>query len=245
MSKSMIKIMILSIVLLAIIGLVTLLAITKLKVGTIETMSIKDISKSKADLVKANSNLVQAGQNYGTKINSLDTVKTEYKTEKAKYESISEGTISIIQDATKDEKYFIEYLWITLGNYAKAHSLKLTVVDPGSKVTSDLTKAAAPATTPTTGTTTTPPATTTTTTTTGTPATTPAATPATTTGAIAAKDNVVTIQLKGSYLKVADFVFEVENDKTLRFKLDNISMKTAGGTDIIASFEVKSLVIIK
>lgn len=271
MSNSMIKIIILVGVLVIIIAAVTTLCITSIGLGPIKTLAIKDITKSKSNLEKANAALVAAGSTYSNKETELATTKTEYNAEKTKYEAISDQTISIIQDATKDEKYFIEYLWITLGTYAKSHSLSLTVIDPGSKASSDQSstatnKTTTPGATTPTGTTEKAPlvetieassaTTTTTPATTNSGATTQAATnPATTTktpsatnnagSTTTAKSNVVSIQLKGNYLNIADFVFEVENDKTLRFKLDNISMKTSGGTDITASFEVKNLVIIK
>lgn len=44
---------------------------------------------------------------------------------------------------------------------------------------------------------------------------------------------------------MADFVFEVENDKSLRFRLDNIKMKSAGGTEVLASFKVKDFTVLK
>ena len=40
-------------------------------------------------------------------------------------------------------------------------------------------------------------------------------------------------------------VFEVENDQSLRFRLDNIKMTSAGGTEVIASFNVKDFTVLK
>ena len=57
--------------------------------------------------------------------------------------------------------------------------------------------------------------------------------------------NALTLQVKGSYINVADFVFEVENDKSLRFKLDNIKMKSAGGIEVVTSFNVKDFTVLK
>ena len=53
------------------------------------------------------------------------------------------------------------------------------------------------------------------------------------------------IQVKGSYMDISDFIFEVENDKALRFKLDNISIEYVSGTTIKANFDVKNLIIKK
>lgn len=38
---------------------------------------------------------------------------------------------------------------------------------------------------------------------------------------------------------MSDFVFEVENDKELRFKLDNMEVTYVSGTTIKAKFNVK------
>lgn len=237
MNKAMIKIIALVVVLVAIIAGLTILGTMNIKIGSIETMAVSDIAKKKTEIVKLNDKLTQVKASYSSKNTELEAAKKEYSAEKAKYEAISDATISIIQEATKEEKYFIEYLWIVLGNYAKSHSLSLTVVDPGSKVTSDQssteeeTKEENPLVTTIESS--------------SAEATADIDKTQTPKTSINAKENSITIQLKGSYINVADFVFEVENDRTLRFKLDNISMKSAGGTDIIASFEVKNLVIIK
>ena len=53
------------------------------------------------------------------------------------------------------------------------------------------------------------------------------------------------IVVVGEYNKVADFIFEVEKDKELRFKLDKINMEYAGNNTIRASFEVKNVKIEK
>ncbi len=236
MSKPIIKMIILLAVLVGIIALITVLIITSISLGNFGTLAIKDISEKKVSLVSLNDSLQKAKTSYDNKQKELEAAKNLYKTEKAKYEAISEETIKVIQDATKEEKYFIEYLWITLGNYAKSHSLSLTVVDPGSKVSSDQTspteekkeeKAALVTIVESSS------------------AVEEKKEAEKTKSNINSKENVITIQIKGNYISVADFVFEVENDKTLRFKLDNISMKSAGGTDVTASFEVKNLVIIK
>ncbi|MEG0872568.1 MAG: hypothetical protein RSG48_01190, partial [Clostridia bacterium] len=58
-------------------------------------------------------------------------------------------------------------------------------------------------------------------------------------------DTVFKIQVSGSYIDVSDFIFEVENDKDLRFKLDNISIEYVSGNKIKANFDVKNLSIKK
>ena len=44
---------------------------------------------------------------------------------------------------------------------------------------------------------------------------------------------------------MSDFVFEVENDKELRFKLDNMEVTYVSGTTIKAKFNVKNVIMIK
>ena len=46
-------------------------------------------------------------------------------------------------------------------------------------------------------------------------------------------------------MNVSDFVFAVENDNELKFKLDNISMEYLSGTSIKATFDVKNMIIKK
>ena len=58
-------------------------------------------------------------------------------------------------------------------------------------------------------------------------------------------DNVLKIQVTGSYINVSDFIFEVENDKDLKFKLDNISIEYVSGRTIKATFDVKNTIILK
>ena len=53
------------------------------------------------------------------------------------------------------------------------------------------------------------------------------------------------IQLQGSYIDISDFIFEVENDDELKFKLDNIRIEYVEGTTIKATIDVKNTIIVK
>ena len=59
------------------------------------------------------------------------------------------------------------------------------------------------------------------------------------------EDSIFTIQVEGSYTDVAEFIFHLESDSELSFKLDNIEMEYVSGTQIKATFDVKDIVILK
>lgn len=58
-------------------------------------------------------------------------------------------------------------------------------------------------------------------------------------------DSIFKIQVSGSYISVASFIYNIENDDELKFKLDNIKMEYVSGVNIRATFDVKDIVIIK
>lgn len=226
---------------------------------------------------KAEKELTTTQDNYYNATNSLEKAQSEYNKQKNKYNSISDETINIIKEATTEETYNLEYMWIKLGNYAKKNNLEIVMVEPGgqtdsssqndnSTTTSNNTSTTAnnkTSNTTTTNTTTT----TATNNTSNTPTTNTNTTTTTTSGnntSTENKDNkksdnktsdksntsstdssVLKIQVTGSYMNTADFIFEVENDTALRFKLDNISMDYVEGTTIKTSFNVKNIVVNK
>ena len=226
---------------------------------------------------KAEKELTTTQDNYYNATNSLEKAQSEYNKQKNKYNSISDETINIIKEATTEETYNLEYMWIKLGNYAKKNNLEIVMVEPGgqtdsssqndnSTTTSNNTSTTAnnkTSNTTTTNTTTT----TATNNTSNTPTTNTNTTTTTTSGnntSTENKDNkksdnktsdksntsstdssVLKIQVTGSYMNTADFIFEVENDTALRFKLDNISMDYVKGTTIKTSFNVKNIVVNK
>lgn len=61
-----------------------------------------------------------------------------------------------------------------------------------------------------------------------------------------AQDNsIFKIQVSGSYTSVASFIYNIENDDELKFRLDNIKMEYVSGVNIRATFDVKDIVIVK
>ena len=233
---------------------------------------------------KVEKELITTQEAYYNTISSLEKAQSEYNKQKNKYNSISDETINIIKEATTEESYNLEYMWIKLGNYAKKNNLEIVMVEPGGQMdsssqntnsttttsnnasttannnTSNTTNTTANNTSNTTTTNTTTTTTTTTNTNTNTTTTTTSGNNTSTEN----KDNktsdnktsdksntsstdssVLKIQVTGSYMNTADFIFEVENDTALRFKLDNISMDYVKGTTIKTSFNVKNIVVNK
>lgn len=203
---------------------------------------------------KSEKELTTAQDNYYKATNSLEKAQSEYGRQKNKYNSISDETINIIKEATTEETYNIEYMWIKLGNYAKKNNLEIVMVEPGGQTDSSSQNNSSTTTSNNKSTTANNNTNNTTTTTTNTNTTT-----TTTSGNNTSTDNkdnktsntsstdssVFKIQVKGSYMNTSDFIFEVENDTALRFKLDNISMDYVEGTTIKTSFNVKNIVVNK
>lgn len=218
---------------------------------------------------KAEKELTTTQDNYYNATNSLEKAQSEYNKQKNKYNSISDETINIIKEATTEETYNLEYMWIKLGNYAKKNNLEIVMVEPGGQTDSSSQNTSSTTTTSNNASTTANNNTSNTTTTTTTTATnnTSNTTTTTTSGNNASTENkdnktsdnktsdkpntsstdssVLKIQVTGSYMNTADFIFEVENDTALRFKLDNISMDYVKGTTIKTSFNVKNIVVNK
>ena len=207
--------------------ILVMLTLVDLNFGTVKFSSIKTIMTKYEKVQIAESELEKTQKTYETTLASLETQKSKFQTEKNKYESISDETISIIKEATAKENYSIEYMWIRLGNYAKTNNLSIVLVEPGGSKSSTTTS--------------------------------------TTTSQVTSGSNVqsankneeslgtqtsstnetLKIQVTGSYMNISDFIFQVENDAELKFRLDNISIDYVSGTTIKATFDVKNMIINK
>jgi len=223
--KKYTKLIVLSAVLLFIITLITLAMIFDVDLVIFKNLAISSIQQKKIDVEDLMIEQVKEETNNSNAKENLQNSKDSFDVAKQKYESIDESTITIVQEATKEEKYFIEYLWIVLGNYASANNVEINIITPGStfeeKTQSNQNTTNNSQNSGTTGTTT------------------------NTNNALTALSNGVKIRVEGRYANVADFVFDVENDKSLRFKLDNIRMAYAGNNTIQAIFDVLSLSVLK
>lgn len=248
--------------------------------GFFKIQSVSSILNEYELVKKAEKELTTTQDTYYSAISSLEKAQAEYNKQKNKYNAISDETINIIKEATTEETYNLEYMWIKLGNYAKKNNLEIVMVEPGGQMSNSSNSS------DTTSTTTTTTKSNTTTNTKTNDATTNTAnnnnntntnstnntnttnnttttnnnnntnTNTNTTNNNASNNNnsssttssdssVLRVQITGSYMNTSDFIFEVENDTALRFKLDNISMDYVKGTTIKTSFNVKNIVVNK
>ena len=215
MSKELTKTVIIYIFLVLIITMLVLMIVLDFDLGFLKLSSIQTLLGKHDEILTEENKLKTKKTEYENTLKKVDESKSSYDTEKAKYEAISDETINVIKEATTEEYYDIEYMWITLGNYAKSNNLSIIMSEPGGNFTeASANKDGSQSNEKTTSST-------------------------------SSSNTMFKIQVTGSYLDVSDFIFEVENDKTLRFKLDNISMDYVSGNTIKASFNVKNLVINK
>lgn len=236
MSSNRKKLITFSIVLAVSLILVIVFALVDINLGVIKFSSIKSLIGKHAEVTSAEEKLLNSQVMYENTTKKLENEKADYLKEKQKYDAITDETINIIKNIKTEDKYSIEYMWIRLGNYAKVNNLSLVLVEPGGSenatidskensknTTSDKTKSVSSDEMDMDDTLVIddmPPMT-------------------------AGNTSAFKIQVTGSYIDVSSFVFEVENDKELRFKLDNIVMEYVSGTTIKATFNVKNLAIKK
>lgn len=214
---------------------------------------------SQYDLIKKSEKELTTTQSlYDTSLVNLQNEQTEYNKQKSKYEAISDETVNVIKEATTEETYNIEYMWIKLGNYAKKNNLEIVMVEPGGSqgssnsnassttTASTNTNSSKTSTATTTSNNTTAASTSTNSNNTNSSNTTTNNSSTSSSSSSSSTDNSnFKVQVKGSYMNTSDFIFEVENDTALKFKLDNISMDYVEGTTIKTSFNVKNLKVNK
>lgn len=237
--KSKLTMLILGII--VIVMLIVVFALVDVNILGIKTLSISGI-KRKADLANSlNLSFEQTQAKYNQMIIERTMAEKEYEKQKTKYATISDETISLIKDVTKDQKYMIEYLWIVLGDYAEDNNLKLVVMEPNQMATFNIESgqvAVQEAKQTGTASVTTP---------TGQKTSTSGNQTNTTEKIIISpvtNSNTVKILLIGEYEDITDFVFEVENDKNLKFKLDNMSMQYAGNNYVLSQFDVLGMSVL-
>lgn len=263
MEKDNVKILICVILFLMFGGLTVLFCMLDVNLGFISTSSIEGIIAKREQLLNLESKLESTESTYTNTKNKVETSKKAFTTAKNKYEAISDETIDLIKEATTEENYDIEYMWIKLGNYASVNNLKILLVEPGGTVTETTTgdptktdasntKTSTTNTNKSTSNNASTPASSTTASTDASKAANTATTAAVenttannTTSSKTTDNTLLTVTLEGSYLNMSDFVFEVENDKELRFKLDNMEVTYVSGTTIKAKFNVKNVIMIK
>lgn len=251
---------IISIIDVIIILLIALLALADINIGPIHLSSIKSIMAQDKKVKAAEAELDTAKTLYEAAVTGLESQKAKFEKEKGQYDAISDDTVNIIKEATAKENYSIEYMWIKLGNYAIKNNLSIVLVEPGgasdtsSATTTDSTESGETTSTPvssssqaTTNQTTTNQATDSTSQSSASDTVQSAnkSDDATDTDTSDANgDKTLKINISGTYMNVSDFIFEVENDSELKFKLDNISMQPTGD-GVSATFDVKNMIIVK
>lgn len=256
---------IISVIDVIIILLIALLTLADINIGPIHLSSIKSIMAQDKKVKAAEAELDTAKTLYEAAVTGLESQKTKFEKEKGQYDAISDDTVNIIKEATAKENYSIEYMWIKLGNYAIKNNLSIVLVEPGgasdasSATTTDVAESGETTSTPVSSS-----SQSTTNQSTTNQATTNQATDSTSqsssSGTVqsanksdddtdtdtsdANGDKTLKINISGTYMNVSDFIFEVENDSELKFKLDNISMQPTGD-GVSATFDVKNMIIVK
>lgn len=259
MSKNLVKLIVSSVLLVFFIGMCVLFTLKNVNVAdSLEFLSIQGLIARKDDVLKKEQELIKQQNQYTQTLAKLTEAQNLFNKEKSKYESISDETIEIIKEATTQDNYNMEYMWIKLGNYARKNNLSLIVIEPGAddsviNKSGEENKDDSSKTTTTTNVTDA-------NTTSGTKATSSSNSNNTNTKANSvtevendelnvetdeSDDTTMKIQLQGSYIDISDFIFEVENDDELKFKLDNILIEYVEGTTIKATFDVKNTIIVK
>ena len=171
------------------------MALNTISFGEVSVLSVSDMQKQKQDLVLEEANLMIAKSQFDVATSNLLTAQNAYKTSRDKYNSITEDDIQTIKEATKEDHYYVDWLWIVIGEYAKNNNLTLKIIDPRA-------------------------------------------------GEQASNKGTVQINVIGRYQDIANFVFEVENDNELRFKLDNMSMTYNSDNKVSTTFDVLGMEVL-
>ncbi len=185
----------LALVLILLIAGLTYVTLKTVDLGKIKTLSITDMKIKDVELETATIELDVAKKQYDIANSNLETAKKAYEKAKNEYSSISEEKLNTIKEATREEHYYIDWLWIVLGGYADSNSLALTIKDPRQ-------------------------------------------------GGEASANGTIKINLVGRYSDIANFVFEVESDNDLKFKLDNMLMEYSGDNKVSATFDVLNMEVL-
>lgn len=255
MEKSTLKIIISIVLFLVFGGLTVLFTLVDLDLIVLDFSSVNGVIAKREELLILEDSLKKSEEKYEQAKSNLVVAKKNYESAKSKYEAISDQTIELIKEATTEENYDIEYMWIKLGNYASVNNLSIVMLEPGAtqttvtqvstkdqeteKTTIEKVEDKAMETTSTGKTMSTVNDTLSQTDDSKNDSTTNVTTKSNT------PDTLLTVTIQGSYLNMSDFIFEVENDKELRFKLDNIEITYVSGTTIKAKFDVKNVIVLK
>ena len=134
MKKLILAIIILLLVIVLGISMYKGINLGKYRISSIEDIKIAnnklDSEIQKVDLLNT-TNYVSKKNELSIAINALETKKKEY------LDLVNSKTISEIEEATRQEKYEIEFLWTRIGFYAQANNLwlKAALTNPSNGLT--------------------------------------------------------------------------------------------------------------
>ena len=187
---------VLLLVLIAVLILSGFVLIKGFEYKDISVMPLLDVIEYTDKIEKEKLELSLATAEYNTRKTNLEKEKENYADMKSKYENVSQEEIDTILEAYKKYKYDLEWLWITLGNYARTNNLQIVINEPENPDS--------------------------------------------------ASDILGNLGLtvRGRYLDIVDFVFDIENDKELLFKLDNMNMTYDNDNKIVATFDILTMNVI-
>lgn len=148
-----------------------------LSIGNIRILGLKEIQVLNGQV---DSKIAEATELTQVKFNSenkkLNDALEEVATEREKYErTLAQSSEEDIQEALTKEKYEIEKLWISVGNYADDHNVKVNLEITNSS-----------------------------------------------SGISEVKDLKFTVN--GSYVGITDFIYDLEDDPELEFKIEKFNM---------------------
>lgn len=131
---------------------------------------------------------------YKSEEEQLNVALEEVATQREKYEKVlAQSSSEDIAEALKKEKYEIEKLWISIGNYADEHNVQVNMQITNSS-----------------------------------------------SGIAEVKDLNFTIN--GSYVGITEFIYDLEDDEELEFKIENFTMvPDAAKSNIKSTFTVKDV----
>lgn len=187
---------ILLLVLVAVVVLSGIVLIRGFEYKDISVMPLLDVIEYTDKIEEEKSELNLATAEYNARKTNLEKEKANYEDMKSKYENVSQEEIDRILEAYKKYKYDLEWLWITLGNYASVNNLQIVINEPENPDSA---------------------------------------------GDILGN---LGLTVRGRYLDIVDFVFDIENDKELLFKLDNMNMTYDNDNKIVATFDILTMNVI-
>ena len=119
----------------SILGVTVILIVLLMLLGAnliiVKIPSISSLVGEYGLVKKSEKDLSAAQGTYYTTVSNLEKAESDYNKQKNKYNSISDETINVIKEATTEESYNLEYMWIKLGNYAKKNDSEIVMVVPG------------------------------------------------------------------------------------------------------------------